>query len=94
MKNTRLIGILGFATALLAAPLVAMQFTDEVNWTASDFAIAAFLLYGTGLAIEFVLTMVKRTDYRIGICVAILLALAVVWVEMAVGIFGSPIAGS
>jgi hypothetical protein len=38
------------ATALiLLVPLVAMQFTDEVDWGVADFAVAGALLGGTGL---------------------------------------------
>ena len=33
-----------FAAALLLAPLVAMQFTDEVNWTLSDFLAFGLML--------------------------------------------------
>ena len=34
----------GLALALLATPLVAMQFTDEVRWGPLDFAVAGVLL--------------------------------------------------
>jgi hypothetical protein len=33
---------------LLLVPLVAMRFTAEVNWSALDFGLAAFLLIGAG----------------------------------------------
>jgi hypothetical protein len=31
---------------ILMIPLIAMQFTDEVNWSPFDFAAAAALLFG------------------------------------------------
>ena len=34
----------GLAAALWLAPLVAMQFTREVNWTASDFVVFGVML--------------------------------------------------
>jgi hypothetical protein len=41
------------ATALiLLLPLVAMQFTDEVDWGVADFAFAGALLGGTGLLLH------------------------------------------
>jgi hypothetical protein len=41
------------ATAfVLLLPLVAMQFTDEVNWGVADFVIAGVLLGGTGLLLN------------------------------------------
>ncbi len=94
LKNIRLIGILSVATLLLSVPLVAMQFTGEVNWSGFDFVVAAVLLFGTGLACEFVLRKVKRTSYRVLVCGLVLLALFLVWAELAVGVFGTPLAGS
>ena len=93
-KNRRLTGILLTVAFLLSIPLVAMQFTNEVDWSAFDFAIAGVLLLGTGLACELVLRKVKKTDHRIAICAVILIALFIIWAELAVGIFGSPLAGS
>lgn len=93
-QNKRLTGILLTATFLLLLPLIAMQFTNEVNWSASDFIIMGVLLFGTGLLCELVLRKVKKTEHRIAICGAILLALFLIWAELAVGIFGSPFAGS
>jgi hypothetical protein len=41
------------ATAcILLLPLVAMQFTDEVDWGVADFALAGALLGGTGLLLQ------------------------------------------
>ena len=94
MKNKRLIGILFLATLLLLVPLIVMQFTNEVNWGPIDFTVAGILLYGTGLACEFVMRKINTIEYRIFICGAILVAFVLIWIELAVGIFGSPIAGS
>jgi hypothetical protein len=71
-----------------------MQFTNEVNWSLSDFIIAGGLLLGTGLMIELVIRNVKNVKYRLAICAVILLALLLIWIELAVGIFGTPFAGS
>jgi len=94
MKNKRLIGIVSTVTVLLLIPLVAMQFTDEVVWKLNDFVAAGVLLLGTGLMIELVLRKVTNKEERIALCVGILIALVLVWIELAVGIFGTPIAGS
>lgn len=93
-QNTRLTGILLTATTLLLIPFIAMQFTNEVNWSLFDFIVAGVLLFGTGLVCEFVLRTVTKKGYRIALCAVILVALALIWIELAVGIFGSPIAGS
>lgn len=94
MKNKRFIGILLTVTMLLCIPLIAMQFTNEVNWTLSDFIIAGVLLLSSGLIIEAVARNVRNRKTRIGIVVGILIAFFLVWAELAVGIFGTPFAGS
>lgn len=94
MKNKRLILILTTAIALLSIPLIAMQFTNEVNWNFLDFAMMGVLLLGTGVLCELVLRNVKSTKNRILVCGAILAGLLVIWAELAVGLFGTPFAGS
>ena len=94
MKNTRLIIILASVTVILLIPFIAMQFTNEVDWSVSDFAIMGVLLYGTGLLCELVLRKVKSVQNRILICAALVVAFLLVWAELAVGIFGTPLAGS
>jgi len=94
MKNKRLKSILLTIVFLLLMPLIAMQFTDEVNWTLIDFVIAGVLLFGTGLTFDLVIRKVKNIKYRIAISIALLMALLLIWAELAVGIFGTPFSGS
>lgn len=94
MKNKRLIIILAVVGVLLLIPLAAMQFTSEVNWTASDFLIMGVLLLGTGLICELVLRKIKKRTNRLVLCLAVLGVFILVWMELAVGIFGTPFAGS
>ena len=93
-ENKRLIGIVLTAALLLLLPFIAMQFTNEVNWSLFDFIVAGVLLFGTGLACEFVLRKVKKMKHRVAICAGILVMLLLIWAELAVGIFGTPLAGS
>ena len=94
MQNKRLIGILFTVALILLVPLIAMQFTNEVDWNVYDFVIMGILLLGTGLLCELVMRNVKKMKYRIAICGLILLVLFLIWAELAVGIFGTPFAGS
>ena len=94
MKNKRLIAILLSVLVLLLIPFVAMQFTNEVNWNIADFIIMGILLLLTGLLCELVLRRVKSLTNRIIICGIVLFTLFLVWAELAVGIFGTPFAGS
>jgi len=93
LQNKRLTGIVLTVALLLLIPLIAMQFTGEVNWSLFDFVAAAVLLLGTGLLCELVMRKVKKINYRIAICAALLAALLLVWLELAVGIFGTALAG-
>jgi Kef-type K+ transport system membrane component KefB len=93
MENKRGIGIILTVVFLLLIPLVAMQFTNEVNWTLSDFVVAAVLLLGTGLVCEFVMRKIKKTNHRIILCGVIMVALLLIWIELAVGLFGTEFAG-
>ncbi len=93
-QNKRINRIVLTVALILSIPLIAMQFTDEVDWKLFDFIIMGVLLLGTGLLCELVLRKVRKTDHRIMIIAVILLALLIIWVELAVGIFGSPFAGS
>lgn len=94
MKNKRLIIILTIVPVLLLIPLIAMGLTNEVVWDLTDFVIMFVLLTATGLAIEFTLRKVKSTKYRLILCFGILLVLFLIWAELAVGLFGTPFAGS
>ena len=94
MKNKRLMMILLAVGLLLLIPFVAMWFTDEVRWTGSDFLVAGALLIGTGLLCELVIRRVSAVRARVAICATVLLVLLLTWAELAVGVFGTPFAGS
>lgn len=85
-KALRILGW-GSVALILLAPAVAMQFTDEVDWTASDFVFAGILLVGGATVIEVVAWKVRNPVVRIGFALAIVAAVALVWIQGAVGIF-------
>jgi hypothetical protein len=74
---------------LLLVPLVAMQFTDEVNWGAGDFIVMGTLLFSIGflyvLAVRFATNMV----HRIAIGFALGSTFLMIWANLAVGLIGS-----
>ena len=85
-KALRILGWSAVALILLA-PVVAMRFTTEVNWTASDFVFAGVLLIGGAAVIEVVAWKVRNPVVRIGFALFIVTVVALVWIEGAVGIF-------
>lgn len=79
----------GLAAALWLTPLVAMQFTREVDWDVFDFVVfGAMLLLALG-AYEVVTRMSPNRAYRLGAAVAIVTGFLVVWANGAVGMIGN-----
>lgn len=79
----------GTAAMLLLLPLVAMQFTDEVNWSGADFAVFGAMLACAGGAFELAARMTRNFAYRAAVGVALVAAFLLVWANGAVGIIGS-----
>ncbi len=87
-QSSRLrLALWGFAGLLLLIPAVAMQFTTEVRWGKEDFLAAAVLLGGAGLGIELAVRLIKSRRVMFAVIAIVLLALLLVWAELAVGIF-------
>lgn len=84
----RLIGW-GGAALLLATPLVAMQFTDEVVWTPFDFAFMGILMGSIGLGLELAFRKAGDGAYRGGAIIALALTFLTIWINGAVGVIGS-----
>lgn len=74
---------------LLLLPLIAMRFTDEVNWTALDFVFAAVLFGSVGLAFELIVRKSRSLAYRFAAGLAVFTAFLTVWANGAVGMIGS-----
>lgn len=85
-KNSVLRVLVGTG-AILLLPLVAMQFTREVDWTVLDFVVAAVLLLGAGFALELAAGKLATMRQRLTWVAAIALAFVYLWAELAVGIF-------
>ena len=84
----RLIGW-GGAVALLLLPLVAMQFTHEVNWTLSDFIVAGVIFAIVGGTFELAVRASGNWAYRAGVALALAGGFFTVWINLAVGIVGN-----
>ena len=88
-QNKRLVGIV-----LAVALLLLINFIAKAPWSLFDYVAAGVLLLGAGLMFEFVMRMVKNTKYRITLFVALLAAFLLIWIEISVGLFGTPFAGN
>ena len=88
-----MIRILPIVGLLLLIPLIAMQLTNEVNWSFFDFIIMGALLTITGLLIGVILQKVKNSKSRLILIITIVMMFFLIWAELAVGLFGTPFAG-
>ena len=79
----------GAVAALLLAPLVAMQFTSEVDWDETDFIAMGFIFGSLGLALEFMVSRSGSIAFRAASGIAVLAAFLLVWTNLAVGMIGS-----
>ena len=79
---------------LLLFPLVGTLVSNEVNWSFFDFIVMGILILSMSFGIKQVVMTTKNTNYRVLIIGMILLVFILVWVELAVGIFDTPFAGS
>ena len=77
------------AALILLLPLVAMQFTDEVIWDETDFAVIGVMLFGACGAYELAARMTGNIAYRAAVGVAVVAAFILIWINLAVGIIGS-----
>lgn len=77
------------AGVLLLLPLIAMRFTTEVNWTASDFVFAGVVFGSVGILFELAVRMSRDPWYRAGVAAALLASFLNVWANAAVGMIGS-----
>jgi hypothetical protein len=93
-QNKRLLSMLVGIGCILLLPLIAMQFTGQVNWSSGDFLVAGGLLLGACAVFEFFARRGGTTAFRVAVGVAIATVVVLVWLELAVGIFGSRWAGS
>ncbi len=79
----------GGAALLLLLPLVAMQFTNEVNWSGSDFLVFGLMLAAAGGCIDFAARTMPNRAYLAGAALAVLTGFLMLWANAAVGIIGN-----
>ena len=89
LQSKDIIGVSLTVGFILLLPLTAMQFTDEVNWSLADFAVAGELLFGAGIVFKLAVRKTANITYRLAAGVAVATVLLLVWMNLAVGLIGS-----
>jgi hypothetical protein len=93
--NQAIVNAAIFTAIILTIPLVAMQYTDEVNWTFSDFLIMAVLLMTTATCFALIIGMRENAIYRVAFSLALATTFFMVWANLAVGLIaGGPNVGN
>lgn len=87
--NPLRIAVWGIAAFALLLPLIAMQFTTEVNWDLADFAVFGAMLLGVCGTYELGTRLTGNKTYRLAVAIALLGAFLLTWVNLAVGIIGN-----
>ena len=80
--------------SLLLIPLIGMQFYAAIQWTLFDFALMGLLLIALGLSIRWVIIKTIPIQRKRAFIVLLLMAFLIVCAALAVGVFGTPFAGS
>jgi hypothetical protein len=89
MLKKRLLGWMAIVLTLLLVPFVAMQFSDEVQWSLGDFLVLGSLLFAIGLSYELIARAAHNKTYKIAFMMALLTAFLLFMANTAVGIIGS-----
>ena len=103
-STKNIIRIVLVTVLILMVPFLAMQLqvslpdpggsSGKVNWTLGDFIVMGSLLIGTGLSYELIARKLGNATQRAILAIVILVAFLLIWIELAVGLFGSPFAGN
>jgi hypothetical protein len=93
-NKNRILIILSIVIFLLFIPLIAMQFTNQVNWTIFDFFTMGLLLFAIVFTCEFINRKIINSRYKLLFLTIVLILFLLMWIELSVGIFGTPFAGN
>ncbi len=85
-RNSIFIWIALATGLILLIPLIAMQFTSEVNWDETDFIVMGLLIFGAASLFVLIARKVPR-KHRAAIGILCVLGFLYIWAELAVGIF-------
>jgi hypothetical protein len=88
-------GVIVITLLILTIPLVAMQFTDQVDWSVSDFIIMGILIFTMVLAFVLITRQAINLMYKAAIAGTVGTTFLMIWANAAVGLIGSgPHAGN
>lgn len=88
MQNKYMVRLAIVTGCLLLIPIFGNLYVEGWNWGPFDFVFAGSLVFGTGMAYQFVAQKSGVTSYRLAVGVALVTAFLLLWINAAVGVIG------
>jgi hypothetical protein len=88
MQNKGVIRVAMGTGLILLIPLLGNLFVEGWNWGLFDFIVCGALVFGTGVAYQFVARKVGTIWYRAAAALALVATFLLTWVNLAVEIIG------
>ena len=85
--------LLGITLLLMLIPLMANWLNNEFHWKFGDFILMGAMIYGLGLISLILMNVAKNKILRWIVTGLFFLLFLLIWVELAVGIFDTPLVG-
>ena len=79
---------------LLLIPICGNVFFDEFDLNLFDFILMGIILISLGFLINLIIDKLKKRSYKIILIIITLFFFILLYVELAVGIIGTPFAGN
>ena len=82
-----------FPLLVLLVPLVGLIFF-ELDWSGFDFLVMASLILSLSIFINLILYYLNSSRLKLLLVFILVILFLFIWAELAVGIFGTPLAGN
>ena len=82
-----------FPLVVLLFPVMGVIFF-ELDWSGFDFLFMTLLILSFSILINFILYYLSSSEFKFLIIFILVIIFILIWAELAVGIFGTPFAGS
>lgn len=89
IRKNRFIRNILIVITILSGLLVAALITDSMNWGLGDFVAIGILLFSACLGYELIQSRATTRSQKILFSLGLGALLFLIWLELAVGIFGS-----
>ena len=94
-KTSSLLLAFALCVALLLTLVgITDYYSSEVNWSRTDYVIATMFLFAFTSLVIITLKINLSIRYKVGLIALLIILFLTIWIELAVGLFGSPFSGT